>query len=167
MTNDVVKVFGVNLEYLLIGLVVAIIIICVLLIVTLCKLNALKKKYNAFMMGKSGQSLEDGLVKRIEQVEMLQVRADAQRKDIEAIFDELELTFCKMGLVKYDAFNEMGGKLSFALTMLDKKNNGFLLNSMQSREGCYTYVKEILDGKSYIDLGDEEKKSLEKALNQQ
>lgn len=159
------KVFGMNLEYVLIGLAVAVVVVLILLVVVLCKQNKLNKRYDAFMSGKDGKSLEDGLVKRIEQIEKLQVKVNAQGKDIEAIFSELELTFQKCGVVKYDAFNEMGGKLSFALTLLDKKNNGFIINSMQSREGCYTYIKEILDGKSYIDLGEEEKKSLEMALS--
>ena len=70
-----------------------------------------------------------------------------------------------MGMVKYDAFNEMGGKLSFALALLDNRNNGFLINAMHSREGCYTYVKEIINGESYINLGEEEKKELDKAIN--
>ena len=58
----------------------------------------------------------------------------------------------------------MGGKLSFALTMLDNKNNGFIINSMHSREGCYMYIKEIVAGESYIELGEEEAESLEKAI---
>ena len=59
----------------------------------------------------------------------------------------------------------MGGDLSFALTMLDENNTGWILNAMHSREGCYTYVKEIINGESYINLGEEEKKALNKAIN--
>ena len=70
-----------------------------------------------------------------------------------------------MGLIKYDAFHEMGGKLSFALAMLDGNNTGFVINSMHSREGCYTYIKEIIDGKSYIPLGAEEQKALNQAMD--
>ena len=67
------------------------------------------------------------------------------------------MTLNKYGIVKYDAFNDVGGKLSFALAMLDKENSGFVLNAIHSREGCYTYVKEIVKGESYIVLGEEEK----------
>ena len=58
----------------------------------------------------------------------------------------------------------MGGKLSFALALLDKNNNGFVLNAMHSREGCYTYIKEIVNGESYIVLAEEEKNALNIAL---
>ena len=49
--------------------------------------------------------------------------------------------------------------------MLDKSNNGYVINAIHSREGCYTYAKEIIKGESYITLGEEEKKALDKAIN--
>ena len=61
----------------------------------------------------------------------------------------------------------MGGKLSFALTLLDKKNNGFVINAMHSREGCYTYIKEIINGESFIALGEEEQQSLNRAMGKE
>ena len=72
-----------------------------------------------------------------------------------------------VGIVKYDAFHEMGGELSFALTMLDENNNGWIFNAMHSREGCYTYIKEVVNGESYIELSSEEKECLEKAVYQE
>ena len=61
----------------------------------------------------------------------------------------------------------MGGKLSFAMALLDKNNNGFIINSIHSREGCYTYIKEIVKGESYILLGEEERQALEKAIDEE
>lgn len=66
--------------------------------------------------------------------------------------------------MKYDAFREMSGKLSYALALLDKNNNGFMVNSMYSREGCYSYVKEIIKGESYITLSEEEQEALKMAI---
>ena len=59
----------------------------------------------------------------------------------------------------------MGGKLSFALAMLDKDNTGFILNAIHSRENCFLYIKEIVKGESYVMLSEEEKEALEKAAN--
>lgn len=64
-------------------------------------------------------------------------------------------------------FHEMGGNLSFALTMLDENDNGWILNAMHSREGCYTYIKEVVKGQSYIELAEEESESLERAIFQE
>ena len=79
------------------------------------------------------------------------------------VLDHLDNTYQKVGLVKYDAFNEMGGKLSFSLALLNRKT-WFYINAMHSREGCYTYIKEIIDGNSVIMLAEEEKEALEMAL---
>jgi hypothetical protein len=75
----------------------------------------------------------------------------------------MKFTFQKVGLVKYDAFHEMGGKLSFSLALLNEVNDGFVLNAVHSREGCYTYVKEIIGGNSVILLSPEEKEALDMA----
>ena len=69
--------------------------------------------------------------------------------------------------MKYDAFHEMGGNLSFALTLLDGNNNGWIINAMHSREGCYTYIKEIVKGQSYLELSEEEAESLDRAIYQE
>ena len=69
-----------------------------------------------------------------------------------------------MGLVKYDAFQQMGGQLSFSLALLDENDNGFIINSVHSAEGCYSYTKEIKNGVCSLTLGDEEKKALDIAM---
>ena len=139
-------------------------ILLILLIVNMVKTNKLKKKYEAFMVGKDGKSMEENLVKRINQVEELLVSEKKNEENIEKIFNNMKFTFQKVGMVKYDAFNEMGGKLSFSLVLLDQKNDGFVINAMHTREGCYTYIKEIIDGNSVIVLAEEEKEALNIAM---
>ena len=72
-------------------------------------------------------------------------------------------SYQKIGIVKYDAFKEMAGKLSFSLCLLDAEESGFVLTAMHTREGCYTYAKEIIKGKAFVVLASEEKKALEEA----
>lgn len=139
-------------------------ILLILLIVNMAKTSRLKKKYESFMTGKDGKSLEDNLIRRIDQVEEVVASEKKNEENIRKISKDLESTFQKIGMVKYDAFNEMGGKLSFSLALLDQKNNGFILNAVHSREGCYTYVKEIIDGNSVIVLAEEEKEALNIAM---
>ena len=71
-----------------------------------------------------------------------------------------------MGLVKYDAFNQMGGQLSFSLALLDENNNGFIINSVHSTEGCYSYTKEIKNGSCSISLGKDEEEALSIAMGE-
>lgn len=58
----------------------------------------------------------------------------------------------------------MGGNLSFSIALLDENNNGFILNSVHSVEGCYTYTKEVKNGSCKISLGEEEEKALNIAI---
>ena len=69
-------------------------------------------------------------------------------------------------MVKYDAFKQMGGRLSFSLALLDENNNGFILNSVHSSDGCYSYTKEIKNGGCEISLGEEEEQALKIAMKE-
>ena len=152
--------------YIILGIVAALLVTTiVLLVVVLVKQSKLTKKYNAFIRGTDAKSMEDAILKRFKEIDRL-MAADAKKGvEIEEIKDNMQIAVQKVGIVKYDAFKEMGGKLSFALAMLDKNNTGFVINAMHSREGCYTYIKEVIKGEAFIALGDEEKKAVNMAIN--
>ena len=154
-----------NVAILCIALAVVLIVMLGLLIYFILQFNKLKKKHEAFLTGKDGNNLEEVILRRFKEIDTLKVQAKTNKDGIAAINEEMLSVYKKVGIVKYDAFNEMGGKLSFALAMLDKSNNGYLINAMHSREGCYTYIKEIVKGESYITLCDEERKALTEAIN--
>lgn len=164
---DFFGLISIDMQYIIIaGLAITImsIVSLIIAIVALCKMNKTRKRYETFMCGKDAKTLEPLLNERFQEIENLK-RINAKNvKNIKFLLDKIHYSYQKVGIVKYDAFHEMGGKLSFALTMLDNKNNGFIINSMHSREGCYTYIKEVVAGESYIELGDEEAESLKKAL---
>lgn len=136
----------------------------VLLIVTMARLKKMRQNYRLFMNGKTAENLEDAMLDHFAKIKDLVEITDEHTNQIAAISEQMQTVYTKLGVVKYDAFNEMGGKLSFALAMLDNSNNGYIINSMHNREGCYTYVKEIIKGESFITLGDEEKKALSQAM---
>jgi hypothetical protein len=156
---------GIQTDYIVIGLAAFAIVLLILVIVQAARISKLQKRYAQFMQGKDGASLEDTLIKKLEKVEELDQKNELNEAKIDKLNRDLEQCFQKVGLLKYDALDEMGGKLSFALTMLDEKNNGFIINSVHSREGSYSYIKEIIDGNSIIGLSPEEDKALSMALN--
>ena len=157
---------GFDSDYIIIGLAALVLILIILMIINVVQMSKLKKSYKIFMKGKNAKNLEDTLIKRLNQVDDLINANSANEKNIKTLFQNMQRTYQKMGLVKYDAFNEMGGKLSFSLAMLDVKNNGFIINAMHTREGCYTYIKEIIDGNSVIVLSGEEQEALNNAMGE-
>lgn len=117
-----------------------------------------------FMQGKDAKSLEMDIIGLYEDNKFIKTSMEKNKKDIKNLYKKLESAFQKMGIVKYDAFREMGGQLSFSLVLLDENDNGFILNSVHSTEGCYSYTKEIENGQCSITLGEEEKQALDIAM---
>ncbi|MBD5531805.1 MAG: DUF4446 family protein [Lachnospiraceae bacterium] len=162
---DRIGLGNLDIAYVLIGILALCLILFIIVIVCLVQLSKTKKRINRFMKGAKAATLESDIVAIKEENTYLKRSTDQNRKDIRKIYNNLELTFQKVGIVKYDAFKEMGGKLSFSLALLNDKDDGFILNSVHSSDGCYSYTKEITAGACAIDLGEEEKEALEIAIN--
>ena len=155
---------GLDIGYLFIGMAVFIIILLVLLIMQIKRTNQLKERLDKFVLGKDGKSLEKDIIALYEDNKFLKINTEKNKKDIRTLYKNMESAIQKVGLVKYDAFQQMGGKLSFSLALLDENNRGFVLNSVHSTDGCYTYTKQIKEGECDIALGEEEEKALSIAM---
>lgn len=129
------------------------------------RLTRLERKYKLFMKGSDAQSLEKVFVRKFNQIDRLYEAKEDHEHDILFIKKLLEQMFSKYGVEKYDAFDDVGGKLSFALALLDKDNSGLILNAVHSRDNCFLYLKEIVKGESYVMLSQEEVEALRKAVN--
>ena len=147
-------------------LLIFIVVLFIIIILQMKKLNRLQKRISKFMTGKDAKSLEKDIVGLYEDNKFLKINVDKNKKDIRTLYKNMEHAFQKIGLIKYDAFQQMGGKLSFSLALLDENNNGFILNSVHSTEGCYTYTKEIKNGECAISLGEEEQQALDMAIGE-
>ena len=157
------KMLGIDSDYIIIALAAVVLIMLIILIVNTVQISQLRKRYRIFMSGKNAKNLEKTLIERLDQVDMLLEANAKNEKNIKKIFSNMKFTFQKVGLVKYDAFHEMGGKLSFSLALLNETDDGFVMNAVHSREGCYTYIKEIIAGNSIIVLAEEEQEALKMA----
>ena len=161
---DVFGLFQVEILYAMIGVVAFALIAIILAIVAICKAASMRKKYEVMMQGSDGKNIEKMVKEYTDDIKGLKKLSKKNQEAIVDIYEKMQITFQKVGVNKYDAFHEMGGKLSFALCMLDKKDNGYLVNVMHSNDGCFAYIKEIVNGQSYIELGAEEEKALKQAL---
>lgn len=155
---------GMDIAWLFIAIFIVLIVMIVLFIIQIVKYNELKKKYDKFMRGKDSKSLEQDIIALFEDNKFIKNENEKNRKALREVLRRQEYCFQKIGLVKYDAFNQMGGKLSFCLCLLNNKNSGFILNSVHSSDGCYVYTKEVNKGECELSLGDEEQKALEMAI---
>lgn len=152
--------------FLIIILLISVLSI-ILLILNHLKLTKLKNEYSEFMkkLG-NGKNIDENLkvyMDRVQKVEDL-------NKEIIQYCERLDKTVdtCiqKIGIVRYNAFKDVGSNLSFTLALLDNNNNDVVLNGIYSRDNSNIYAKPIKDGKSEYILSDEEKEAIEKAINE-
>ena len=158
--NSILKIVG-GPEIILFALVL---ILFVIEVVQGVQLSKMKKTWLKFMRGKGAASLETEISDLFKDNQYFSQAIEQNKQDVTEIRKKLRSAYQKVGIVKYDAFNQMGGQLSYALAMLNEKDCGFVLNSVHSAEGCYSYIKSIHNKESDIELGIEEAEALHKAL---
>ena len=164
MENSIMNQMGIDPGYLILGLAIITLILFITVIICLIKMSQLYRRYDLFMRGKDAETLEDLLIKQIEDINLLKIEDKTNKENIRSINRNIRASFQKLGLVRYNAFQGMGGNLSFAIALLDYTNTGFVLNSVHSREGCYMYLKRVDRGQTEVLLGSEEREALEQAL---
>ncbi|MDD3279766.1 MAG: DUF4446 family protein [Lachnospiraceae bacterium] len=156
---------GIDIGIVVLLLIVLVVILTAMVCVMSFQLDRVKKKYRIFMKGKDAQSLEKVFANKFREIEKITAINEHYQFDIDMLKKESMKTLKKYGIVKYDAFDDVGGKLSFALAMLDRNNTGFVLDAIHSRDNCFVYMKEIVKGESYVMLSKEEIKALKLAVN--
>ncbi len=157
------KVFGMSLELLLIIMIILILFLVAALIYVYTQLQMMSRKYYTLTSGKKAKDLEHIMLTRFEEMDKLKKRMKRFSREHRTFQGHLDSCYNKMGLVKYDAFDNMAGELSYSLALLNADNSGFVISSMHSKEGCFSYAKEVIKGDSYIALSKEEKEAIQKA----
>ena len=125
---------------------------------------ALKKRLKIFFKGSQAGDLEGVIAAGAEKIKALEnAVADLYGKN--EIVDKIARAgLQKVGLLRFNAFNDVGGDQSFALALLDYQNNGAVILSLFGREGIRVYAKAIKNGKSEYNLAEEEEKAIEQAM---
>ena len=144
-------------------LVIALLVYCVILHI---RLGSLKKKYDFFMQGDNGASLERKLSVEVSEIRDAAKGLETMLTEQAAIRNIQNNTIQKIGFIKYNAFENIGNDLSFALTLLDGNNNGICISSIYGRNESRIFSKPIVKGKSLVSLSQEELESLNEALGE-
>lgn len=140
-------------------------ILLIILIITLfLRQSRLEVNYRIFMKGKNGKSLEETFKQQFDDIDVVKEQTDLLHKRMMYVEKSLNKSYQKCGIIKYDAFKEIGGKLSFAYALLNDSNTGFVMNCIHSREGSYTYIKDVIRGECELQLSDEEAEAIKIAM---
>ncbi len=158
------EIFGSAIDIVVIGLIAAVIVLLIFLILTNKKMKEMDQRLYDLTAGSDGESLEEMLVRILDNYDGINKQLDQNTGDIRDIYRRLHGVIQKIGLVKYDAFSQMGGNLSSVIALLDQDNNGILLNTVQNVDGCYSYVKGVRGGRSDVTFTEEEQEAMDIAL---
>ena len=148
-------------------IMVLVLVLIILAIINLISLRRLKNNYKKLMevLGK-GNNFNDMLKNYVMEVEDASKEIERLKSKTDSLQKNAEKCFQKIGIVRYNAFSETGGSLSFALALLDFENSGFVINGVYSRDNTTTtYAKPVVNGKSKYTLVKEEEEALEIALH--
>ena len=151
---------------IILALCVLNVLVLIILLIYAIKFKTWKRKYKNFMNADKEFNIEEVLKNNIKNINTLKELHNEHGKDIKELEKYLQISFQKFAVVKYDAFKEMGGKISFALALLNQQNSGIIINGIHSREGCYIYIKTVENGNCEKVLSQEEKEALQKAMKQ-
>ena len=124
----------------------------------------LDARLTSLTRGEEGASLESVVAARIDRVEAVSRELDevvARQAVLEAAQRK---AFQRVGLVRYNPFEETGGNQSFALALLDASGDGWVLSSLHARAGTRVYAKAIKAGRSDAGLSEEETAALGQAM---
>lgn len=145
----------------IIGLVVLLYVFVIYMLVKLSKLN---KAYHTMMKGATGENLEQSLNNFIAETQRVAAENVVLKKEQERMDALLKTAFTRRGIVRFRAFDDMGGDLSYAVALLDSDNNGVVFSSLFARDASRAYAKPILHGQSTYTLTTEEEQALMDAM---
>lgn len=151
------------------ALLVLIIILFIIILVMSGKQRKFRKRIDKFLGSSSERhNIEAMLNSYLHQVKTINDTHNELLEQIKNINIRMISCVQKVGLVRYNPFDDVGGDLSFALALLNENNDGIIINNLYSRDSCYTYAKPVKDGKAVaVKFSEEEEKALNIAINQQ
>lgn len=149
------------LPYVLISLCGLAVILIGLIISLYAKVNSLKRRYQRMMQGMEGVNIERMMIGHIDEVRDALVTVDRLKHETKRLENLLTACVQRIGLVRFNAFDDTGSDLSFALALLDANNNGVVLSSLYGRNESRVYAKPIVNLQSKYILSTEEQQALQ------
>jgi hypothetical protein len=148
---------------IVVGLAAVSALLLVMVLLLARRVGRVDGRLRGITRGEEGQSLEDVLGAHLEKVHGLGREVERLTARTGALETAGLRAFQRVGLVRYNPFEETGGNQSFALALLDAEGNGWVLSSLHARQGTRVYAKSIRGGRSDAALSEEESAAIRQA----
>lgn len=164
MNNLIQSIGNINPVYIMLGLLVLAVIELIWILSLHIRLYKFTKGYKQITRGRKGEDLEGLLTSYLNTVEENVGRISDFEERMKKLEKRTELALQKVGIVRYNAFSEMGSDQSFSLALLDQNDDGFVITGIFGREDTVTYAKPIEKGTSRYPLSAEEIQAIDRAM---
>jgi hypothetical protein len=154
-----------NTESLILGLILLNIIMFIFILVQRKGIEKLNKRYDKLSDGLDNKSLEEIVSKYYEHIKFLLEENNENKEKLEELSTIMKTCVQKVGIIQYNAYEDVGGNLSFSMALLDGNYDGIIFTSLYGRHNTVTYGKKIVNKEPQTSLSDEERKVLEIAIN--
>jgi hypothetical protein len=130
----------------------------------LWRVSRLSRRLELLTRGSDDGNLEAVLGQHIERVRKVVRDVDDLGARTNALEQEIRRSLGRVGLVRYNPFEDTGGNQSFALAIVDAAGDGFVVSSLHARQGTRVYAKSVAKGSAEVALSEEETAALQQAL---
>jgi hypothetical protein len=147
-------------------IVVGVIALVALVIAVLLafRTNRMKTQYAVLSAADGRASFVEVVARKAEEVEGLRDDVALLADELRSTQRELQMAVRHVGVVRYDAFGDMGGRMSFSAALIDDHGNGFVLTSVHARSESRSYIKQLRGGMAEVTLSPEESAAVADAV---
>ncbi|WP_258278258.1 DUF4446 family protein [Paenibacillus sp. SC116] len=151
--------------WLVIGTAAITFLLLIIIMIQGSQIRKLKRRFQAVMRESGVDDLESLLGQMQAEIERLHARNEEQTSKLQLLSQKVKAHAGHVGIVRYNAFDQSGGELSFSAAVLDEQSSGFILTGIHSRDHSYVYAKPVESGQSMYTLSPEEQKAMEQAMS--
>lgn len=163
--EELLSYFSANTALFILILLGLYLVLLILFFVIVLSMRKSLKRYKGLLRGIDGKNLEEILLEKGKVLEHVLLEMEIFKDMAKTAEERSKNSIQKVGLVRYNAFEDTGGDLSFALALLNSEADGVVFTGIFSQEESRTYCKAVHKGESRQMLSREERKAIAHALN--
>lgn len=163
--GNIILILENNSIQVMFGLIIFSLFLLLINMISQYRISILRNKYIKLTNGNKGDSLEEILFNHLDEVKKVEKEIEEIKEFYNRLDTRLKKTIQKVGIIRYNAFDDMGSDLSFSLALLDESNNGVVISNLYGRNESTTYAKPIKNAESRYKLSIEEMQAIDRAKN--
>ena len=158
------ELVGDNSAPAILVLAAAVLLLSLIMLVVCLRVRRLGRRRSLDLAEESAERLAQTIGTCVRDIEDLKSRVEALSVELGRLSRQQLLCVQKVGFVRFDAFEDVGGEQSFAVALLDADNNGLVLNNIYSRSESRVYAKRLSAGNASHTLSNEEQEAVRQAM---